>query len=170
MRTVRGRIGNDIRVSQSPGRVFLYAASAHSAVQVKQVVRDAMTEHNVSARVRCDQWNPIKQSWTSHEDLMNAERQRGGGGTSSPVRAARTTRMHSLTRSGATARPVRAYESSRVSTTFPQCGHRSPGTGLAASGFEAEADRPRSALCGPGVHRRGIAAHWAVTAEDEVLN
>ena len=74
MRTVRSRIGSDIRVSQSPRRVFLYAASAHSAMQVEQVVRGAMAEHGVSARVRCDQWNPIKRSWTSHEDLMNAER------------------------------------------------------------------------------------------------
>src|ERR1700757_2059166 len=74
MRAVRSRIGSDIRVSQSPRRVFLYAASAHSATRVEQVVRDAMAEHGVSARVRCDQWNPIKQSWTSHEDLMNAER------------------------------------------------------------------------------------------------
>ena len=76
MRTVRSRIGSDIRVSLSPRRVFLYAASAHSAMQAEQVVRDAMTEHGVSARVRCDRWNPIKQSWTSHEDLMNAEREK----------------------------------------------------------------------------------------------
>jgi hypothetical protein len=76
MRTVRSRIGSDIRVSQSPRRVFLYATSAPSAMQVEQVVRDAMTEHGVNARVRCDQWNPIKQSWTSHEDLMNAEREK----------------------------------------------------------------------------------------------
>jgi hypothetical protein len=45
-------------------------------MQVEQVVRDAMAERAVSARVRCDQWNPIKQSWTSHEDLMNAEREK----------------------------------------------------------------------------------------------
>jgi hypothetical protein len=76
MQTVRSRIGSDIRVSQSPRRVFLYAASAHSAMQAEQVVRDAMIEHGVSAAVRCDQWNPIKQSWTSHEDLMNAEREK----------------------------------------------------------------------------------------------
>ena len=76
LRTVRSRIASDIRVSQSPRHVFLYAASAHSAMQVEQVVRDAMTEHGVSAGVRCDRWNPIKQSWTSHEDLMKAEREK----------------------------------------------------------------------------------------------
>jgi hypothetical protein len=76
LRTVRSRIANDIRVSQSPRRVFLYAASAQSAMQVEQVVRDAMKEHGVSAGIRCDQWNPIKQSWTSHEDVMNAERKK----------------------------------------------------------------------------------------------
>jgi hypothetical protein len=76
MRILRGRIGSDIRVSQAPRRVFLYAASAHSAMQVEQTVRDVLTEHAVSAEVRCSQWNPIKQSWTSHEDLMNAERKK----------------------------------------------------------------------------------------------
>ena len=76
MSALRSRIGSDIRVSQASRRVFLYAASARSAMQAEQVVRDAMTEHGVSARVRCDRWNPIKQSWTSHEDLMNAERKK----------------------------------------------------------------------------------------------
>ena len=76
MRTLPSRIGSGIRVSQAPRRVFLYAASAHSAMQVEQVVRDVLTEHAVSAEVRCVQWNPIKQSWTSHEDLMKAEREK----------------------------------------------------------------------------------------------
>ena len=76
MRTLRSRVGSDIRVSQTPRRVYLYAASARSGMQVEQVVRDVLTEHAVSAEVRCAQWNPIKQSWTSHEDLMNAERKK----------------------------------------------------------------------------------------------
>lgn len=76
MRALRGRIGSDIRVSQAPKHVFLYAASTHSATQVEQVVRDVLTEHAVSAEVRCLQWNPITQAWTSHEDLMNAERKK----------------------------------------------------------------------------------------------
>jgi hypothetical protein len=76
MSTLRSRIGSDIRVSQTPRRVFLYAASAHSAMQVEQVARDVLTEHAVSAEVRCGQWNPIKQAWTSHEELMNAERKK----------------------------------------------------------------------------------------------
>ena len=76
MRTLRGRIDSGIRISQAPRRVFLYAASAHAAMRVEQVVRDVLTEHAVSAEVRCVRWNPIKQSWTSHEDLMSAEREK----------------------------------------------------------------------------------------------
>jgi hypothetical protein len=45
-------------------------------MQAEHVARDVLAEHVVSAGVRCDQWNPIKQSWTSHEDVMNAEREK----------------------------------------------------------------------------------------------
>jgi len=77
MQTLRSRISSDssgIRVSQAPRCVFLYAASAHSAMRAEQVVREVLAEHAVSAEVRCLRWNPIKQSWTSHEVLMNTER------------------------------------------------------------------------------------------------
>jgi hypothetical protein len=74
MQTLCSRISSDIRVSQTPKCVFLYATSAHAAVQAEQAVRDVLAEHDVTASVRCDQWNPIQQSWTSHEDLMKAER------------------------------------------------------------------------------------------------
>jgi hypothetical protein len=76
MRTLRSRISSDLKVSQTPNRVFLYAASAHAAVQAEQLVRDVLAEHDVTADVRCDQWNPISKSWSLHEDLMNAERRK----------------------------------------------------------------------------------------------
>jgi hypothetical protein len=76
MRTLRSRISSDIKVSETRTGVFLYVASAHSAVQAEQVVRDVLAGHDVTADVRCDQWNPITKSWTSHEDLMNAERRK----------------------------------------------------------------------------------------------
>jgi hypothetical protein len=76
MRTLHSRIGSDIKVSQAPRRVFLYAASAHAAVQVEQAVRHVLAEHDVAADVRCDRWNPISKSWTSHENLMKAERRK----------------------------------------------------------------------------------------------
>ena len=76
MRTLRSRTSSDIKVSQTPGRVFLYASSAHAAVQAEQVVHDVLAEHDVTADVQCDQWNPISKSWTSHEHLMNAERRK----------------------------------------------------------------------------------------------
>jgi hypothetical protein len=51
-------------------------ASALAAVQAEQAVRDVLAEHDVEADVRCDRWNPISTSWTSHENLMNAERRK----------------------------------------------------------------------------------------------
>jgi hypothetical protein len=76
MRTLRSRISSDIEVSQAPGRVFLYAASTHAAVQAEQAVRNVLAEHGVKADVQCDRWNPIGKSWTSHEKLMKAERRK----------------------------------------------------------------------------------------------
>jgi hypothetical protein len=52
MQTLRSRIGSGIRISHAPKRLFLYAASAHSAAQAEQVVRDVLTEHAVRAEVR----------------------------------------------------------------------------------------------------------------------
>jgi hypothetical protein len=76
MRTLRSRISSDLKVSQTRTGVFLYAASALAAGQAEQVVRDVLAEHDVTADVRCDRWNPISESWTSHEDLMKAERRK----------------------------------------------------------------------------------------------
>jgi hypothetical protein len=76
MRTLQSRISGDIKVSQNPSRVFLYAASAPVAGQAEQAVREVLAEHDVAADVRCDRWNPISKSWTSHEGLMNAERRK----------------------------------------------------------------------------------------------
>jgi hypothetical protein len=39
-------------------------------------VRGVLAQHGVTADIRCDRWNPISKSWTSHEDLMNAERRK----------------------------------------------------------------------------------------------
>jgi hypothetical protein len=76
MRTLRSRISSDINVSQTRTGVFLYAASAQSAVYAEQEVRDVLAESDITADVRCHQWNPIAKSWTSHEDLMTAERRK----------------------------------------------------------------------------------------------
>ena len=76
MRTLRSRISSDIKVSETHRRVFLYAASAPAAVQAERVARDVLAEHDIEADIRCDRWNPISKSWTSHENLMNAERRK----------------------------------------------------------------------------------------------
>ena len=70
------RISSDLKVSQTSNRVFLYAASAPAAAQAEQAVRDVLAEHDVTADVRCDRWNPVSKLWTSHEDLMKAERRK----------------------------------------------------------------------------------------------
>jgi hypothetical protein len=76
MRTLRSRVSGDIKVSQTRTGVFLYAASAQAAVQAEQVVRDVLAGYDVTADVRCDRWKPVSKLWTSHEDLMNAERRK----------------------------------------------------------------------------------------------
>ena len=76
MRTLRSRISGDVEVSQTSRRVFLYVASAPAAVQAEQAMRDVLAGHGVTADVRCDRWNPISKSWTSHENLMKAERRK----------------------------------------------------------------------------------------------
>lgn len=76
MRTLPSRISGDIKVSQNGTSVFLYAASAPAAGQAEQVVRDVLAEHDVTADVRRDRWNPTSRSWTSHEALMEAERRK----------------------------------------------------------------------------------------------
>jgi hypothetical protein len=76
MHTLRSRIGSGIEVSQTDRRAFLYMASALAAAQAEQVVHDVLAEHDAEADVRCDRWNPISKSWTSHERLMNAERRK----------------------------------------------------------------------------------------------
>ena len=42
-------------------------------------MRNVLTEHDVQAYVQCDRWNPISKSWTSHKDLMYAERRNSAG-------------------------------------------------------------------------------------------
>jgi len=76
MRTLPGRVSSDVEVSQTGMGVFLYLASAHAAALAEQVAREVLAEHGVTADVRCDQWNPISKSWTSHEKLMSAERRK----------------------------------------------------------------------------------------------
>lgn len=76
MYTLRSRISSDIEFSQARRGVFLYVASAPAAVHAEQAVRDVLAEYGVKADVRCDRWNAISKSWTSHENLMNAERRR----------------------------------------------------------------------------------------------
>lgn len=76
MRALPGRVSDDVTISQTPARLFLYAASAGAAARAEQVLRDVLAEHEVTAVVRCDRWNPISDRWTSHEDLMEAERKK----------------------------------------------------------------------------------------------
>jgi hypothetical protein len=76
MRALPSRVSDDVKVSQTPGRLFLYAATAAAAARAEQVLRDVLAEHEVTAAVRCDRWNSIRDTWTSHEDLMAAEREK----------------------------------------------------------------------------------------------
>jgi hypothetical protein len=76
IRALRTRLSSDIRVSQLSNCVFLYTSAANSAQQAENIARDSLAAENVTAAVRCDQWNSVDESWTSHEDFMEAERRK----------------------------------------------------------------------------------------------
>ena len=74
--SLRSRLDGQTGFSQHSSHVFLYSASARDAAQAERAVHEVLTEHGVRAAVRCDQVNPIRESWTAHEDLMQDEREK----------------------------------------------------------------------------------------------
>ena len=166
MRTLRSRINSDLKVSQTRTGVLLYAASALAAEQAEQVVREVLAEYDVTADVRCDRWNPISNSWTSHDSWkQRGFLSRGGGDTSSSVRTARTTHTRHRGFSaggGAAARagkfqedgPRRRLSSRRQDqgwTLAANCSRRAASTWSPASRMAAAAPRQYS-TARPGRH------------------
>jgi hypothetical protein len=57
------RLGDQVAVSSSKTRIFLYAPSIGSADEAAQVAREVLARHDVSAPVRTEFWSVREQEW-----------------------------------------------------------------------------------------------------------
>ncbi len=71
--TVGSRLGDQVAVSSSATRIFLYAPSMGLAEQAAQVARELLAQHDISAPVRTEFWSPREQKWRDAADGPSAE-------------------------------------------------------------------------------------------------
>ena len=72
------RLGDQVAVSSSKTRIFLYAPSIGSADEAAQVAREVLARHDVSAPVRTERWSRREQEWRDADEMsadVAAERQ-----------------------------------------------------------------------------------------------
>jgi len=72
------RLGDQVAVSSSGTRIFLYAPSIGSADEAAQVAREVLARHDLSAPVRTERWSPRDQEWRDADEMSAdgaAERQ-----------------------------------------------------------------------------------------------
>jgi hypothetical protein len=67
------RLGDQVAVTSSDTRIFLYARSAGSADEAAQVAREVLARHDVSAPVRTERWSPREQEWRDAADQPSAD-------------------------------------------------------------------------------------------------
>ena len=70
---VSSRLGDQITVSSSTTRIFLYAPSMELADEAAQVAREVLAQHDISAPVRTEFWSPRDQKWRDEADGPPAE-------------------------------------------------------------------------------------------------
>ena len=70
---VSSRLGDQVEVSSSATRIFLYAPSMGLADEAAQVAREVLAEHDISAPVRAEFWSPLDQKWRDAADGPPAE-------------------------------------------------------------------------------------------------
>ena len=57
------RLGDQVAVSSSATRIFLYAPSIGLADEAAQVAREVLARHDISASVRTERWSLREQKW-----------------------------------------------------------------------------------------------------------
>ena len=62
-RDLRGRLNDGVRISSAKTHLYLYADTVDWAEEARRAVQDLLIEHNVSADVRLERWNPFDQAW-----------------------------------------------------------------------------------------------------------
>jgi len=70
---VSSRLGDQVTVSSSATRIFLYAPSIGLAEEAAQVAVEALAQHDISAPVRTEFWSPRDQKWRDAADGPPAE-------------------------------------------------------------------------------------------------
>jgi hypothetical protein len=70
---VSSRLGDQVAVSSSVTRIFLYAPSMGLADEAAQVAREVLAERDLSAPVRTEFWSPREQKWRDAADGPPAE-------------------------------------------------------------------------------------------------
>ncbi|HYB16109.1 MAG TPA: hypothetical protein VEF71_11645 [Streptosporangiaceae bacterium] len=65
---VSSRLGDQVAVSSSATRIFLYAPSTGLADEAAQVARDVLAQHDISAPVRTEFWSHRDQKWRDAAD------------------------------------------------------------------------------------------------------
>jgi len=70
---VGSRLGDQVEVSSSATRIFLYAPSMGLADEAAQVALEVLAEHDISAPVRAEFWSPLDQKWRDAADGPPAE-------------------------------------------------------------------------------------------------
>ena len=67
------RLGDQVAVSSSKTRIFVYAPSIGSADEAAQVAREVLARHDVSALVRTEFWSVREQEWRDVADESSAD-------------------------------------------------------------------------------------------------
>ena len=60
---VGSRLGDQVTVSSSATRIFLYAPSIGLAEEAAQVAREVLAQHDINAPVRTEFWSHREQKW-----------------------------------------------------------------------------------------------------------
>lgn len=63
------RLGDQVAVSSSGARIFLYAPSLGSADEAAQVAYEVLARHDVNAPVRTERWSPLEGKWRDADEM-----------------------------------------------------------------------------------------------------
>ena len=70
---VGSRLGDQVTVSSSATRIWVYAPSIRLADEAAQVAREVLAQHDINAPVRTEFWSPRDQKWRDAADGPPAE-------------------------------------------------------------------------------------------------
>jgi hypothetical protein len=79
----RERLGGRVIVTRDGSRVFLYSSGEAEAREAERVVRELVTENELTAEIRVTRWHPVEEAWRdadvplpASEEERRAERER----------------------------------------------------------------------------------------------